>query len=221
MSKLITVSQLNATPEGTYINGEVRAVLSRAVEPKNPKAPWKAMLSDSTGIIEASLWGGSVAHWEGRHVVLSGKGMKIQEYKGVKSLSVGDKVDISFGGAPGTAAQDEHMEGDPMPHTANPVPATGRFQAKPFPALKTPQQLQEALDNPPVNLPHGATVGGALARAVDIALGTGALSMGGFGPGQVAIIERITRDLVEIQGRIERGEPMKQPVIERDADIPF
>ncbi len=213
MSKLIQISQLNATPDGTYVNGEVRAVLSRAVEPKNPKAPWKATLSDSTGAIEASMWGGSIAHWEGKQIVLSGKGMKVQEYKGTKTLSVGDKVNIAFGGAPGAAAQTGN-EGD-FGDVSQPSTASAPFGGHnaPLPPRNAPSVARIAQEHLPVNLPHGATVGGALARAVDIWLAINAQSPA-WSPEAPQEIEQITRDLVEIQGRIERGEPAK-------SDVPF
>lgn len=168
MSKLIQVSQIQASPDGTYINGEVRAVLSRAVEPKNPKAPWKALLADSTGIIDASFWGGSIAHWGGKQIVISGKGMKVQEYNGTKTLSVGDKASVGFGGAPGTAAQEEQMAGDPVPQKTTAEPDYVRQNSYPQTGHGSPQYARQnhpTAVGTPIN---GQTVGMAVKLAGDL-----------------------------------------------------
>jgi len=203
MSKQIQVSQLLATPDATYVNGEVTGYLTQ-IRPPNGRGPSKARLHDSSGQIEVSLWGGGVSHWEGKQVTFSGKGMQIKEFKGVKGLSVGDKVLISQ-----AAQQADEMPGDPpaAPQT-RPAPEQARsVPQKPFPAL--PDPFRDA----PVNLPHGATVGGALARAVDIYLAMGQAADTGvrWDTPDIAFVEQITRDLVEIQGRIERGEPPATP----------
>ena len=91
MTKIIEISQLHSTPEGTYINGIVEGWLSQ-IRPPNGRGPSKARLEEGAGSIEVSLWGGGVSHWEGKRVRFSGKGMQMKEYKGTKSLSVGDKV---------------------------------------------------------------------------------------------------------------------------------
>jgi hypothetical protein len=109
----------------------------------------------------------------------------------------------------------ENMPGDPIPISRPPARSVAQKQV-PVAPIKW-----DGAPDLPVNLPHGATVGGALARAVDIAIATGALPMSAFGVGQIAIIERITRDLIEIQGRIERGEPMPHPIArEQDENDP-
>lgn len=57
------------------------------------------------------------------------------------------------------------------------------------------------------NAIHGATVGGALARAVDIFLhGCPRGEPVDWRPLSVELVERITRDLVSIQQRVESGE---------------
>lgn len=80
------------------------------------------------------------------------------------------------------------------------------------PAQTPRQSSQNAQERLPVNLPHGATVGGALARAVDIWIATMRSQSGDFvwdSKRSAPEVETITRDLVDIQTRIERGEPME------------
>jgi hypothetical protein len=57
---------------------------------------------------------------------------------------------------------------------------------------------------------HGATVGGALARAVDIWIAIANHQGNGVAwlPGDAGLVERITRELVAIQQRVESGAPV-------------
>jgi hypothetical protein len=98
----------------------------------------------------------------------------------------------------------EDMPGDPP---SRPTTTQSRTVAPNPPQVQAPRQSsQNAQERLPVNLPHGATVGGALARAVDIWL-KGPNAGEPWSTISIAEIEGITRDLVNIQGRIERGEP--------------
>lgn len=205
MSKIIQISQLLATPDGQYVNGEIHAFVRGIKPPFKQGAPSKGELSDSTGSISASFWGGGVDHWEGKQVVLSGKGMKITEYKGTKALSVGDKVDIRFGGAPGAAAQGEAFPGDPVPAVSSGSygqPPVQTPPARPMPQ-NGPRTAQEHL---PVNLPHGATVGASINKAVDIWIAT-KQPESGWTDSSATLVEKWARQLLEIHGAMERGEP--------------
>jgi hypothetical protein len=156
MNKTVTISQLHNTPDGTYINGEVSGWLSQ-IRPPNGRGPSKAKLSDGSQEIEVSLWGGGVTQWEGQQVTFSGKGMKIQEYKGKKSLSVGDKVNI------GAA--------DVNPDLEAATATQARAGIKPPPPAQSPRQSsQNAQERLPVNLPAGQTVGMAVKLAGDMLL---------------------------------------------------
>lgn len=191
MNKTLNVSQLLATPDLTYINGTVVGWLI-GIRPPNGRGPSKAKLQDNTGVIEVSLWGGSVQHHEGKRVAMSGKGMQIKEYRGVKGLSVGDKVNIAQLGDSGPSG--EQFPGDPAPTPPAPT--------KPSYAPQTAQK-----EAPPAHLPHGATVGGALARAVEVWKHARPVGSGDMPDQQdYEDIEKICRHFVDIQGRIERGE---------------
>lgn len=190
MKKTYTIAQVLATPEGQYVSAEVFAILSRATPPRG-KGPWTAQLTDSTGTIVGKFWGGDISHWEGKRVKLSGQGMMRKSYKNVPELSVGDKTDVSYAGAPGAAAQAEDaIPGDPEPSQSfsRPVP------------VQTPPRLANA----PTAI-HGATVGGALARAVDIYLHNTPQGTK-WDDGEASKVEQITRDLVAIQQRVETGD---------------
>jgi len=214
MSKLIQVSQLHATPDGPYINGEVRVMLYNPVAPKKPTAPWKATLTDSTGSIEASIWGGDPSHWAGKSIVLTGKGMKVQDYQGKKSLSVGDKVSISFGGAPGTAAQEpSHPDLEAAtPQTSRTVapnqpqtqtPRSG--QIKPFPALPDPFR-----DPLPINLPHPACVGACVNKAVEVWIATIGKDQP-WGDSSADTVQRIAAELILVHQTLEKGVESNEP----------
>ncbi len=154
MSKQIQVSQLLATPDATYINGDVSGHLT-GIRPPNGRGPSKAKLQDSTGSIEVSLWGGGVSHWEGQYVTFSGKGMQIKEFRGAKQLSVGDKVTIS------KASEPDSVPGDPP---ARPAPQVATTVARNRPAEPSGGASLK------VNLPAGQTVGMAVKLAGDMLL---------------------------------------------------
>ena len=197
MSKKIQVSQLLSTPNATYINGEVTGHLTNINPPFKQGAPSKAKLQDETGFINVSLWGNEVSHWEGKNVTFSGKGMQIKEYRGEKQLSVGDKVAIS------AAQEPDNIPGDPLPSFAAPRPAP-----KPIQTAPAPQTARSVAQNSPSGAPiHGATVGGALARAVDIYIAGCESNNVAWSWGEQAreSVELITRDLVSIQQRVESG----------------
>jgi hypothetical protein len=192
MSKIIQIGQLLATPNGTYVNGELHAFVRGVKPPFKEGAPSKAELSDSTGSISASFWGGGIEHWDGKKVVLSGKGMKVGEYKGTKQLSVGDEVDIRYGGAPGAAAQEaEPMPGDPVPVPNQPRQSQGNVFAAPS-GTRVP----------------GATVGMAVKIAADFLLNEGKWDKTCAGR-----VEAIAGEIIALSQRLERGEvPIGEPL---------
>lgn len=86
--------------------------------------------------------------------------------------------------------------------TTEPQPAPQQsFRPSP-PQPRHPEQPPLKTQGTPV---HGATAGGALARAVDIWLAINGGSSA-WNPASVSEVEQITRDLVGIQQRIETGE---------------
>ena len=124
MTKLIEISQLLNTPADTYINGAVEGYLVQIRPPFKEGAPGKAKLQDGGQTIDVSLWGQGFSHWEGKRVRFSGKGMKVTEYKGVKQLSVGDKVLVE-------SAEADAIPGDPAP--AHPASHSGKPHAASYP----------------------------------------------------------------------------------------
>lgn len=204
MPKIYTIAQVLATPEGQYVSAEVFAVLSN-IQPPRGKGPWTAVLTDSTGTITGKFWGGDISYWNGKRMKLSGKGMQRKEYKGVPELSVGDKVDLSFAGAPGTGAQEEEtMPGDPLPQPPryNPAPLPPQPARPPSPtASGTPAS--------PIHgaTVHPATVGMCFKIAADFLLKEG--EWNGDTPDR---IEAMALKLIERAQRLERGE---------SSDVPF
>lgn len=81
------------------------------------------------------------------------------------------------------------------------APFSQREQAWHQPARSVAQNAPSAHSTPI----HGATVGGALARAVDIAIKQNCAD-------DMAFIEKTTRALVAIQQRIEAGEPPTEEI---------
>ncbi len=198
MKKTYTIAQVLATPEGQYVSAEVFAVLSRATPPRG-KGPWTANLTDSTGTIAGKFWGGDISHWEGKRIKLSGQGMQRKAYQNVPELSVGQKTDVSFAGAPGTAGQEvDAIPGDPVA----PQSFSRPVHAKPFPALPDPFKPTGT----PVN---GQTVGMAVKAAVDIWLSTnprGQTANLDWSIESIEQVEQIARDIVAISERIQSGE---------------
>lgn len=110
---------------------------------------------------------------------------------------------------------------DKLKITRNPKPTDGVYQPPApidssnadFEAVSAPSRANcgTSIAKAPTNLGmaatpiHGATVGGALARAVDIWIATNGPESGGWNAGSSDAIEKITRDLVAIQTRIESG----------------
>lgn len=208
MKKQYTIAQVLATPEGQYVSAEVFAVLSRSTPPRG-KGPWTAQLTDSTGTIVGKFWGGDISYWEGKRIRLSGQGMQRKGYNGTPELSVGQKAEISFAGAPGTAGQEEDgIPGDPVPP---PVPA-GHVRMSGTAFASPPVKTQ---GNAPVPL-NGQTVGMAVKAAVDLWIATAcpAPASGGFGQSQLNEIERIARSIVAMSERIQSG-------VQDDESVPF
>lgn len=130
-----------------------------------------------------------------------------QTPRGADKFKIKRNPDANDGTYNPPSGAEEHMEGDPLP----PPPL---YRPAPVKTAQPPPQARSVAQNRPsehlpVNLPHGATVGGALARAVDIYLAMGQAADTGvrWDAPDIQFVEQITRDLVEIQGRIERGEP--------------
>jgi len=192
MSKQIQVSQLLATPDAQYINGEVSGLLTN-IRPPNGRGPSKAKLQDPTGSIEVSLWGGGVSHWEGKYVLFSGKGMQIKEFRGTKQLSVGDKVVI------GQAVEPEER----------PTEADFRSMAPTAPAPQPPRHSQQ--NRPavppgglPVNIPNGQTIGMATKAAVDIWLKTHAEQGGAWDAAAISFCFGVANQIIGISRRLEK-----------------
>ena len=203
MTKLIEISQLLNTPDQTYINGAVEGYLVQIRPPFKEGAPGKAKLQDGGQTIDVSLWGQGFSHWEGQRVRFSGKGMKITEYKGEKQLSVGDKVSVE------SAAADA-IPGDPAPaqpaqHHPSPVK----------PSSSTGQSSTFNVGNPPTPV-HGATVGGALARAVEVAIAMNR-------PDDLTLIEKHMHAFIAMSLRAETGaKPTQNQWVTPDEEpIPF
>lgn len=192
-NKLIEISQLHATPPDTYINGAVEGYLVQIRPPFKEGAPGKAKLQDGGQTIDVSLWGQGFSHWEGKRVRFSGKGMKVTEYKGTKQLSVGDKVLIE-------SSEVDAIPGDP--------PAQPAYQA-PRTANSVPALAQSS--RPPV---HGATVGGAIARAVEVAI---ALNR----PDDLALIEKLMHGFIALQLLGESAAKGVGNAPQESGEIPF
>lgn len=206
MPKIYTIAQVIATPEGQYVSAEVFAVMSNIQAPRG-RGPWTATLTDQTGSIMGKFWGGDISYWAGKRMKLSGKGMQRKEYKGVPELSVGDKVNISFAGAPGTAAQEEEtMPGDPLP----PPP---RYNAAPLPSQPARQIAPTASGTPAI--PHGATIGMCVKGALDIWLATSAVE--GWNANSVAFVYGTANQLLSICKRVEDH----AATTAEDSSVPF
>jgi hypothetical protein len=222
MQKQIAVSQLLATPEGQYVNGTVTGYLTQ-IRPPNSKGPSKGKLSDGSHEIEVSLWGGGVSHWEGQQVTFSGKGMKIAEYKGTKSLSIGDKVMISA-----ASGQPDHIPGDPpQPRYADRAGPQGhpdesptyRPPEKPTGAREQSfQSRNHPVQGKPANTAgtpvNGALCGMAVKAAVDIWLATRGDAQWNNVSGE--FVEDTARSIILMSERIQSGQPTANP-----ENVPF
>lgn len=200
MKKQYTIAQVLATPEGQYVSAEVFAVLSRATPPRG-KGPWTAQLTDSTGTIVGKFWGGDISYWEGKRIRLSGQGMQRKGYNGTPELSVGQKAEISFAGAPGTAGQEEDgIPGDPV------APASTQQSKWVYPAASA---------QPPVktqgNAVFGATAGMAVKAAIDLWIATKPTG-NEFAGAALEWVARTAHSIVMVSQAIERGENPNESV---------
>ena len=206
-NKLIEISQLHASPPDTYVNGMVEGYLVQ-IRPPQGKAPAKGKLQEGAGTIDVTLWGGDASHWEGKRVRLSGKGMKVTEYKGVKQLSVGDKVMIEAAGGAQPSAPQEQMPGDPAPDQTPSAPIQARSVAQNRPS------------EPSVAPIHGATVGLAINNAREIWL---SINQGGSGRWDEQArfeVETIAADFLAMALRLERGQEIPTAP-KQDQNVPF
>jgi len=130
-----------------------------------------------------------------------------QTPRGMNKIKVTRNPDPSKGRFTGQP-EAENMPGDPIRVSRPPARSVAQKQVPVAPVK------WDGAPDLPVNLPHGATVGGALARAVEFYIEGCKSTNTSFSWGEQAkqSIDLITRELVEIQGRIERGEsPANEP----------
>lgn len=211
-NQTIQISQLHATPADTYVNGIVEGYLVGYVAGRTEKQPARATLQEGAGQIALTLWGGNLGHWEGKRVRLSGKGMKVTEFKGTKQLSVGDKVTIE--GAVG-ASTTATIGNDTA---ANPARFTGRTDAPVGGGATGRLAPQEIL---PVNLPRGDTVGMVMKLAAEIML---AQSEGGAifrQPGWDVTMFKISHTLLNVSTALCNGDPLhSDPPVQDDPNGP-
>lgn len=203
--KLLTIAQVLALPEGEWANGDIFAVLTNPKPPRG-KGPWTATLTDSTGSIVGKFWGGGIDHWSGKRVKLSGAGMQRKAYQNVPELSVGQKADVSFAGAPGTAAQEE----DAIP--GDPLPSEPRYDVTPHGIVPRVSDAPKAAGLPV----HGATVGMCVKGALDIWLQTRANAGDVWDSNAISFVYGVSNQILGVCQRVE-----KHANEESQDDVPF
>lgn len=207
MKKIYTIDNILSLADGSWVSGEVFVTVSN-IRPPNGRGPTTATLTDATGVIVGKFWGaGGIEHWAGKRVKLSGQGIQRKSYQNVSELSVGQKAEISFAGAPGTAAQQEDdIPGDPAPQYAPSPQTSPQAGYRPSPShVSAARQVAPMASGTPRN---GQTVGMVCKGAIDLWIATGGPqeNMGGFGPDQIDQIEKIAESLFQMSERIQSAE---------------
>lgn len=140
-----------AVNPGDWVKGAVTANVEKAwaMTTKAGKTIFKATLRDGVNIAEATSFGKTFEHVEGKRAQFSGPSIKRSDYNGKLSITFGDKVVFK-------------AIGEPTP-------------SQPTPAEEEPRKTQGTASNGPASPQHatngrieGVTVGMAINKAVDI-----------------------------------------------------
>lgn len=140
-----------AVNPGDWVKGAVTANVEKAwaMTTKAGKTIFKATLRDGVNIAEATSFGKTFEHVEGKRAQFSGPSIKRSDYNGKLSITFGDKVVFK-------------AIGEPTP-------------SQPTPAEEEPRKTQGTASNGPSGPQHatnvrieGVTVGMAVNKAVDI-----------------------------------------------------
>ena len=125
-----------------------------------------------------------------------------QTPRGADKLKITRSPDASFGNYM-PPSPSEHMEGDPQqPHTANPMPPARPQRAAESYVPNAPRNAQEQPSGSPV---HGATVGMAINKAVDVWIATIGKDQP-WNKDSADTVEEIASQLIQIAQTLERGE---------------
>lgn len=132
-----------AVNPGDWVKGAVTANVEKAwaMTTKAGKTIFKATLRDGVNIAEATSFGKTFEHVEGKRAQFSGPSIKRSDYNGKLSITFGDKVVFKAIGEP-TQAQPAHVAEEPRKTQGNAVSGPSRIE--------------------------GVTVGMAINKAVDI-----------------------------------------------------
>lgn len=140
-----------AVNPGDWVKGAVTANVEKAwaMTTKAGKTIFKATLRDGVNIAEATSFGKTFEHVEGKRAQFSGPSIKRSDYNGKLSITFGDKVVFK-------------AIGEPTP-------------SQPTPAEEEPRKTQGTASNGPSGPQHatngrieGVTVGMAINKAVDV-----------------------------------------------------
>jgi hypothetical protein len=165
---------------GEYIKGGVTAdvVNAKAITTKSGKTIFKATLRDGQNTVEATSFGKTFEHINGRRATFSGPGMKRgDDYNGKACVVFGDKVVFKA------------VEGATPTETAPQPEEPRKIDSRPIPA---PPRVE------------GVTVGMAINKAVDALIAEGA----GTSTSLVteANVWRLASDLIRVAQRLQSGD---------------
>lgn len=132
-----------AVNPGDWVKGAVTANVEKAwaMTTKAGKTIFKATLRDGVNIAEATSFGKTFEHVEGKRAQFSGPSIKRSDYNGKLSITFGDKVVFKAIGEP--------------------------TQAQPAPVAEEPRKSEGNAVSGPSRI-EGVTVGMAINKAVDI-----------------------------------------------------
>ena len=132
-----------AVNPGDWVKGAVTANVEKAwaMTTKAGKTIFKATLRDGVNIAEATSFGKTFEHVEGKRAQFSGPSIKRSDYNGKLSITFGDKVVFKAIGEP--------------------------TQAQPAPVAEEPRKSEGKAVSGPSRI-EGVTVGMAVNKAVDI-----------------------------------------------------
>lgn len=203
MENPITVAALIALPSDSWVNGGFVATV-RSVERKMSKANkpfWKCYLGDALGNAQVSATFFAPPKFiQGNRVSFTGSGIKFTNDTYGPSVKVGDKATIEVLGG------DVHVGPAPQQEYAAPVPPPRAMVPQPTHTQGAPAQ--------PIGPIHGASVGGGIARSVEVLLATKPqiFATGGWQNEVYALAV----GFCDIQQAIENGRPLPS-----SEDVPY
>ena len=127
-----TINDLKNQDAGTYVSGSVAGRISSAknIETKTGKTMSVAKLGDDNDTVDLQSFDLNLLKYNDKEVVISGKGIKRDEYNGYAKIVLGKSVKIDVGGDAPASAPASYSAPAPASKASTNHPATVGLAAK-------------------------------------------------------------------------------------------